>query len=134
MLARSAAVLAWSSGIGFGLPGLYAIVHLARHGEIATFLGYPTYGHGVFEDRWGISTTVPLLSAFVGVCVAECGAGALLWRQRRAGAALALVLLPVETVFWVGFSLPYGPVAAAARTVLVLRHRRRVFGRARKPA
>ncbi|ANZ23836.1 hypothetical protein A4U64_03310 [Rhodococcus sp. WB1] len=134
VLARSAAVLAWSSGLGFGLPGLYAIAHLVRHGEIATFLGYPTYGHGVFENRCGIRTTVPLLSAFVVVCAAECGAGALLWHQRRAGAALALVLLPAETVFWVGFSLPYGPVAAAARTALVLRYRRRVPGRARKLA
>ncbi len=108
--------------------------HLVRHGEIATFLGYPTYGHGVFENRCGIRTTVPLLSAFAVVCAAECGAGALLWHQRRAGAALALVLLPAETVFWVGFSLPYGPVAAAARTALVLRYRRRVPGRARKLA
>jgi len=123
-LARSAAVLAWSSGLGFGLPGVYAIEHLVRHGDIATFLGYPTYGHGVFENKLGIRTTVPLLFAFVLVCAAECHAGRLLWRRERAGGTLALALLPVETVFWVGFSLPYGPVAAAARTALVLRYLR----------
>lgn len=118
--ARAAAVLAWTSGIGFGLPGLYAIEHLVRHGDIATFMGYPTYGHGVFERQFGIRTTVPLLSAFVVVCAAECRSGSLLWRRQRAGGTLAVALLPVETVFWVGFSLPYGPVAAAARTALVL--------------
>ena len=33
---------------------------------------------------------------------------------------VALVLLPFELVFWVGFSLPFGPVLAAGRTVLIL--------------
>lgn len=70
--ARTAAVLAWSSGVGFGLPGLYAVEHLVRHGDIATFMGYPTYGHGVFQTKYGIRTTVPLLAAFVAVCAAEC--------------------------------------------------------------
>lgn len=119
-LSRSAGVLAWSTGVGFGLPGIYAIEHVVRHGDIATFMGYPTYGHGVFESKFGIRTTVPLLCAFVVVCAAECGTGSLLWKRQRSGGALALALLPVETVFWVGFSLPYGPVAAVARTALVL--------------
>ena len=29
-------------------------------------------------------------------------------------------LLPLELVFWIGFSLPFGPVVAVARTVLIL--------------
>jgi hypothetical protein len=33
---------------------------------------------------------------------------------------LALALLPLELLFWVGFALPLGPVAGLARTVLVL--------------
>jgi hypothetical protein len=32
---------------------------------------------------------------------------------------LALALLPLEFAFWVGFALPLGPVAGAARTVLL---------------
>ena len=50
----------------------------------------------------------------------QCVAGWLLWGGHRAGAILALVLLPFELVFWVGFSLPYGPVLAAGRTALIL--------------
>ncbi len=117
---RAAAVLAWVSGLGFGLPGVYAIAHVVRYGEIARFMGYPTYGEGVFERSLGVRTTVPLLSSFVIVCAAECCAGWLLWNRRRSGGALALGLLPVETVFWVGFSLPFGPLAGAARTALVV--------------
>jgi hypothetical protein len=117
---KSASVLAWVTGLGFGLPGVYGIEHLARNGTIARFLGFPAYGAGPFE-RVGIKTSVPLLSAFVGVCAAECVAGALLWRGRRSGAVLSLALLPVECVFWIGFALPIPPMFAAVRTGSVLR-------------
>jgi hypothetical protein len=43
---RAAALLAWASGLGFGLPGIYAIWHLLNRGGIATVMGYPTYGEG----------------------------------------------------------------------------------------
>src|SRR3954447_19348302 len=82
------------------------------------FVGFPTYGEGPFEDV-GIHTTVPLLVAFLLVCVAELVAGWLLWRYRRLGGLLALGLLPLEFAFWIGFALPLGPVVGLARTVLV---------------
>jgi hypothetical protein len=67
-----------------------------------------------------VKASVPLLVAFGVVCAAECAAGWLLWSGRRTGATLALALLPLELVFWIGFSLPFGPVVAVARTVLIL--------------
>jgi len=118
-LLRTAAVLAWFAGLCFGLPCTYAIWYLADHGAVWTFLGFPTYGSGPFEDI-GIQTTVPLLVLFLLVCAAELTAGWLLWRRRRAGAALALALLPVEFAFWIGFALPLGPPAGLARTALIL--------------
>jgi hypothetical protein len=84
-----------------------------------TFLGFPTYGDGPFEDV-GTDTTVPLLVAFLLVCVAELVAGWLLLRARRPAGLLALGLLPLELAFWIGFALPLGPVVGLARTVLVL--------------
>jgi hypothetical protein len=116
---RAAAVLAWFAGLGFGLPCIYAIWYFADRGYVWTFLGFPTYGGGPFEDV-GIKTTVPLLVLFLLVCVAELAAGRLLWQRRRAGAVLALALLPVEFAFWIGFALPLGPVVGLARTALVL--------------
>jgi hypothetical protein len=112
--------MSWVTGLGFGLPGVYGIEHLARKGTIARILGFPAYGEGPFE-RVGIKTSVPLLSAFVGVCAAECLAGALLWRGRRSGAVLSLALLPVECVFWIGFALPIPPMFVAVRTGSVFR-------------
>jgi hypothetical protein len=84
---RAAAVLAWFTGLCFGLPCSYAIWYLADRGHIWTFLGFPTYGAGPFKDI-GIKTTVPLLILFLLVCVAELAAG---WLRRRGASAGALV-------------------------------------------
>jgi len=73
---------------------------------------------GPFETV-GIPTSVPLLVAFALVCAAEVVAAVLLWRGRRAGTVLALVLLPVEFAFWIGFALPFGPLLAVVRTAAV---------------
>lgn len=116
---RVAAGLAWISGVGFGVPGVYGTVHLARYGDVWHFLGFPTYGEGPFESI-GIPTTVPLLAGFTTVCAAEVVAGSLLWRRRCGGLGLALALLPLESAYWLGFALPFGPLLAATRTVAVL--------------
>jgi hypothetical protein len=115
---RIAAVLAWVTGLGFGLPGIYAIRHFAASGEVAYVAGFPAYGLGPFEDV-GIPTSVPLLGGFLLVCGAEVVAGGLLWRGRPAGTRLAWILLPVEFVFWIGFALPFGPVLGVARNVMI---------------
>jgi hypothetical protein len=116
---RAAGVLCWLLAAGFGLPDIPAIVHVAQGRGVWTFVGYPTYGGGPFEQL-GIVTTVPLLVAFLLVAVAEVVIGLLLWQRRRVGSVLALVLLPVELTFWIGFALPYGPVLGLVRTVLVV--------------
>ena len=118
-MVRAAGALSWFLGLCFGLPCAYAIWYFADRGEVWTFLGFPTYGGGPFEHI-GIHTTVPLLALFLLVCAAEVAAGWLLWQRRRAGAVLALALLPVEFAFWIGFALPVGPPVGLARTVLVL--------------
>lgn len=114
-----AAVLAVISGLGFGLPGLYAIWNMIQGRGIAYVMGYPTYGGGTFE-HFAIKTTIPLIVAFVLVCATECVAGWMLWNGDKGGAVLALALLPIELTFWIGFSLPFGPLLAVPRTVLIL--------------
>ncbi|MBC2905771.1 hypothetical protein [Streptomyces cupreus] len=96
-----------------------AIWYLADHGSVWTFLGFPTYGDGPFEDI-GLTTTIPLLCLFLLVCVGELAVGRALWQSRRSARPLALALLPIEIAVWTGFALPFGFLAGAARTVLVL--------------
>jgi len=119
MLIEAAALLSATSGFGFGIPCAYAVWYLARQGQIWILLGFPTYGAGPFT-RIGIDTTVPLLTTFLVVCMAEVSVGWLLWQQSSAGTWVALALLPLELVFWMGFALPYGLLLGVARTILIL--------------
>jgi hypothetical protein len=116
---KAAAVCSVLLGLGFGLPAVYGAWYFARHEQVWTFLGFPTYGDGPFE-RWGVPTSVGLLLGFVAVCAAEVVVGVLLWRDAPLAPWLALALFPVELVFWIGFALPFGPVLGLARTVLVI--------------
>ena len=116
---RASAILLFFNGLGFGVPCIMAIRNLAAGREIPIIMGFPAYGRGPFE-RIGISTTIPLLAAFLLVCSLEVVAGWLLWSGDNAGAILALVLLPFGAVFWWGFALPIPPIFAAVRTVLIV--------------
>ncbi len=56
----------------------------------------------------------------MAVCAAEVVVGALLWSDATIAPWLALALLPLELVFWIGFALPFGPLLGLARTALVV--------------
>jgi hypothetical protein len=121
---RAAAVLSCVLGAGFGLFDIPAIASVARGDGVWYFIGWPTYGKGPFEQL-GIPTSVPLLVGFLLVAVAEVIVGLLLWKGRHVGSVLAIVLLPIELAYWIGFALPVGPVLGLARSVLVILGERR---------
>ena len=79
----------------FCLP---AIRNLLSGRDIPYILGFPAYGKGPFE-RLGIPTTVPLLTAFLTVCILEAIAGWLLWHGHKSGAILAVTLIPAGAIF-----------------------------------
>jgi hypothetical protein len=107
------------SGVGFGVFCIPAIRNLLSGRDIPTIMGFPAYGKGPFE-RAGIPTTVPLLAGFLLVCVLQAVAGLLVWGGSKAGAILALVVLPAGAIFWWGFALPFGPLFALLSTLLLL--------------
>jgi hypothetical protein len=116
---KTAAILAWLGGFGFGLPGIYGAWFFAKNHAIWTFMGFPTYGKGPFENI-GLHTSFPLLAGFVAVCIGEVIVGALLWNSAPAGIWLSFALLPFEFAYWIGFALPFGPILGIIRTVLVI--------------
>jgi len=118
-LLRIAAILHWIVAVGFGVFCFPAIGNLLRGQGIPIVMGFPAYGQGPFE-RVGIPTTIPLLAAFLLVCILDGVAGILLWGGYRSGAVLALALLPVGAVFWWGFALPILPILAVVWTILIL--------------
>ncbi len=116
---RAAAVLCWFNAIGFGVFTIPAIARVWAGKGIPTVLGFPAYGEGPFEAH-GITSTVPLLTGFLVVCLIEGVAGWLLWGGHTGGAIVALAILPAGAVYWWGFALPIAPVAALVRTVLLV--------------
>jgi hypothetical protein len=106
-------------GVGFGLPGVFGTLHFARTGQVWTFLGFPTYGGGPFEQL-GMPISVPLLLGFVLVCLAEVTVGVMLLLDVPHAATVSYLLLPFEFAYWIGFALPFGPPFGIARTVLLL--------------
>jgi hypothetical protein len=116
---RGAAVLFWLIAAGFGLFAFPVAAHLLQQRELPmTTFGFRAYGGGWFE-RFSPETFAILLGVFVGICAVEAFAGWLLWTGSRAGGILALLLLPVEIVFWTGFAVPIPPVVAVIRLVLL---------------
>ena len=114
-----AAICSLMLGFGFGLPAIFGTVHFAQTGEVSTFIGFPTYGGGPFEQL-GLETSVPLLIGFVLVCLVEVVVGLMLMRGVPRAATVSYLLLPFEFAFWIGFALPFGPPLGIARASLLL--------------
>jgi len=116
---RFASGLLWISTLGLGIPCVMAIRNLLAGRGIPYVFGFPAYGGGGFE-RHGMATTIPLLIGFLVVCLAEGFAGWLLWNGQKAGGILAFTLLIPGAIYWWGFDLPYPPILALIRTILII--------------
>jgi hypothetical protein len=116
---RIAAVLVWISGMGLGIPCIMAIRNLASGRDLPLVFGFTAYGGGGFE-RHGLNTSIPLLLGFLLVSLVELPAGWLLWEGYWLGGILSLGLLIPGAVFWWGFDLPYPPIAAVVRVILIM--------------
>jgi hypothetical protein len=118
--ARVAAVLTWVYAAGFGISTIPVAIYLAQRGTLPTFFGlFEMYG-GPWSSRFNHRTFVWLLIAFLIIAVAVAWVAWLVWKGSRIGGILALVLLPVEAVFWIGFALPIPWVLGAVRAVLLV--------------
>lgn len=116
---RISGVLAVLAGIGFGIPGVLGLRHLAATGRVWEFMGFPTYGGGPFE-RVGLPSSVGLLAGFVAVCAAEVVVGLCLLLGWAPALWLQFALLPFELAYWWGFALPFGFLFGAARAALAV--------------
>ena len=70
-------------------------------------------------ERLGLDVLIVAGLTFVVVSALKLLAAYWIWRTRKDGAVLALILLGVSTVFWYGFALPLGPIEAIPELVLI---------------
>lgn len=117
--ARAYAIVTWAYAAGFGLPAVPVAAYLLRRGSLPTFLGlFEMYG-GPWSVRLGSGTFGGALAAFFGVAAAAAWAAERVRRGASGGRVLAVALLPVEAVFWIGFALPIPWIVGAARVALL---------------
>ena len=118
--ARITAVVMWLYAAGFGLSTIPVALYLARRGPLPSFFGlFDMYG-GPWSSRFSHRTFVWLLMAFLVLALAVAWAAWLLWNGSKVGGVLALAILPVEAVFWIGFALPIPWILGVARVILVV--------------
>jgi hypothetical protein len=119
---RAAAITTWAYAAGFGLPALPVAKHLSDKGYLPSFRDWFTMYGGPWSERFAgheSERLVALLVAFFFVTLVASVFAWMLWRGSKPGAALSLVWLPVEAVFWYGFALPFPWLIGVLRAVLV---------------
>jgi hypothetical protein len=117
--ARIASVVTWVYGAGFGLATIPVAAFLLRRGRLPVFLGLFQSCGGPWSARVSHATFAVLLMTFLAVNLVAALAAWLLSGGSEAGALIAVALLPVEAVFWVGFALPIPWLLGVARVVLM---------------
>jgi hypothetical protein len=117
---RAAAIVTWGYAAGFGLSAIPVAIYLQQRGHLPSFFGlFDMYG-GPWSARLLDDAFVLRLIAFLTVTLVVAWAAWLVWNGSQAGAILALALLPIEAVFWLGFALPIPWLLGAARVILLL--------------
>lgn len=116
---RTFAILTWIYAAGFGIPAVPVAVYLNRQGRLPTFAGlFPMYG-GPWSSSMPHTTFIVVLLAFLATMLVVSWTAGLVWRGSRFGAVLAVVLLPIEAVFWIGFALPLPWLSGVARAIFL---------------
>ena len=116
---RWAAIVCWVFVEAFGLPAIPVAAFLLRERRLPWLWDlFPMYG-GPWSDSMTPEQFAVTLVAFFIVSQVAAFAGWLVWRGRRAGAVLAMATLPFEVVFWIGYALPFPPIGAVLRVLLL---------------
>jgi hypothetical protein len=115
---KAAAAVTWLGAVA-GLPAPFVADHLLRERTLPIILGIRSYGGG-FVEPLAPEVFAALLWFFAALSVPLIVSGWLLWHRSPIGAVIALGLLPIEAVFWIGFALPGPMVLGIARLALVV--------------
>jgi hypothetical protein len=112
--------VSWAYLGGFGITTIPVALYFRRNGRLPSFLGLFDMMAGPWSQRQSADRFTASLGAFLAVTALVAYSGWLMWRERRGGRVMNLALIPIETVFWLGFALPIPWLLGAARTVLVV--------------
>ncbi len=118
--ARGVAILTWTYAAGFGGAAIPVAAYLSQNGTLPRFLDvFTMYGEGSLSERLSDTGLTVAMLAFFMVTLAASWAAWLLWTGSKFGAVFALLLLPVEVWFWIGFALPLPWLFGVLRLLLI---------------
>ncbi len=113
-----AAILYCWFGLAFLISSLLIVIYTLRNGELPVMFGIKMLS-GPFSERLGLDAVIAATVPWGVVNVLELVAGYWLWKSRKQGGKLALVLFPAGMIFWIGYALPIMVVIGPLRVLLL---------------
>jgi hypothetical protein len=114
---RMAAALYLLMGAAIAISQPVIAAHVIANRRLP-MLGGIRAGSGPFE-RVGLDFFATMAIVFTLLGLLEIVVGVLLWRLRRRGGVLALVLLPPGVALWLGFGVPVWLILGPIRLALI---------------
>jgi hypothetical protein len=113
-----AAILYYWFGLAFLISSLLIVISALRNGELPVVFGIEMLS-GLFSQRLGLDAAIAATVPWGVVNVLELVTGYWLWKSRKNGGKLGLVLFPAGMIFWIGYALPIMVVIGPLRVLLL---------------
>jgi hypothetical protein len=113
-----AAILYCWFGLAFLISSLLIVIYALRNGTLPVVFGIKMLA-GPFSERLGLDAARAATVPWGVVNALEVLAGYWLWKSRKRGGVLALVLFPAGLIFWIGYALPIMVVIGPLRVLLL---------------
>lgn len=114
---RAASLLYLLTGLAGGLSNLAVLAYWEHYHRIPLMLGIPLDYGGRLDDRNSLVRLGPL---FIASAALDLLAARWLWKGRRRGGILGLILVPESLVFGIALALPFWLLVAPIRGLLIL--------------
>jgi hypothetical protein len=115
-----AAILYCWFGLSFLVSSLLIVISTLRNGSLPVLFGIEMLA-GPFSERFGRNAVLAATVPWGVVNALEVLAGYWLWKSRKQGGVLGLLLFPVGLIFWLGYALPIMVVIGPLRVLLLAR-------------
>ena len=113
-----AAILYGWFGFAFLTSSLLIALYALRNSELPVVFGIAMLA-GPFSERLGANAAIATTVLWGVVNVLEMVTGYWLWKSRKQGGKLGLILFPAGAIFWIGYALPIMVVVGPLRILLL---------------
>ncbi len=114
----AASILYILNGLAFLISSPLVVIYILRKRELPVVFGIEALS-GPISDRLGLDAVIAASVPWAIVNGLELVTGYWLWKSRKKGGKLGLILFPAGLIFWIGYLLP-GPLVIGPLRVLLL--------------